>query len=87
MGMRFRKSVKICKGVKINFSKSGSSLSLGGRGHSVNIGSRGVRQTVGIPGTGLSYSSNIVGGSQKRSTGSSSRQGLVYQGEVHRGQM
>ena len=76
MGMRFRKSVKICKGVKINFSKSGSSLSLGGRGHSVNIGSRGVRQTVGIPGTGVSYSSNIVGGSQKRSTGSSSRSGL-----------
>lgn len=56
MGFRFRRSVKICKGVKINVSKSGTSLSLGGAGHSVNFGSKGVRTTVGIPGTGLSYS-------------------------------
>ena len=53
MGMRFRKSVKICKGVKVNFSKSGASLSLGGRGHSMNFGGRGTRATVGIPGTGM----------------------------------
>ena len=58
MGMRFRKSVKICKGVKINFSKSGASLSLGSRGHSVNIGKRS-RATFGIPGTGLSYSTSL----------------------------
>lgn len=45
MGMRFRKSVKICKGVKVNFSKSGASLSLGGRGHSMNFGGRGTRAT------------------------------------------
>ena len=64
MGMRFRKSVKICKGVKVNFSKSGASLSLGGRGHSMNFGGRGTRATVGIPGTGLSYSTK-VGGSHK----------------------
>lgn len=56
MGMRYRKSVKICKGVKVNLSKSGASLSLGGPGHSVNFGKRGTRTTVGIPGTGLSYS-------------------------------
>ena len=42
MGMRFRKSVKICKGVKVNFSKSGTSLSLGGRGHSMNFGGQGL---------------------------------------------
>jgi hypothetical protein len=59
MGMRFRKSVKICKGVKVNFSKSGASLSVGGRGHSVNFGGRGTKTTVGIPGSGLSYSTNI----------------------------
>lgn len=60
MGMRFRKSVKICKGVKVNFSKSGASLSLGGRGHSMNFGGRGTRATVGIPGTGLSYSTKLT---------------------------
>ena len=56
MGVRFRKSIKITKGAKINLSKSGASLSLGGRGHSVTFGNRGTRTTVGIPGTGLSYS-------------------------------
>ena len=60
MGFRFRRSVKICKGVKINVSKSGTSLSLGGAGHSVNFGSKGVRTTVGIPGTGLSTVQQLV---------------------------
>lgn len=67
MGLRFRKSVKICKGVKVNFSKSGASLSLGGRGHSVNVGGRGTRVTVGIPGTGLSYSKNLTSPHQSKS--------------------
>ena len=76
MGFRFRKSVKICKGVKVNFSKSGISLSLGGRGHSVTMGKRS-RATFGIPGTGLSYSTSLSGNhrSHKRSSskGRSSR--------------
>ena len=71
MGLRFRKSVKICKGVKVNFSKSGASLSLGGRGHSMNFGKRGTRATVGIPGTGLSYSTNLT--SHHKSSSSSHR--------------
>ena len=66
MGIRFRKSVKICKGVKINFSKSGASLSLGGRGHSLNFGKRGTRSTIGIPGTGISYSTKVGGGKSSR---------------------
>ena len=71
MGLRFRKSVKICKGVKVNFSKSGASLSLGGRGHSMNFGKRGTRATVGIPGTGLSYSTKLT--SHHKSSSSSHR--------------
>ena len=59
MSIRFRKTVKIAKGIKVNFSKSGASLSLGGKGHSVNFGSRGTRVTNGIPGTGLSHSTII----------------------------
>lgn len=78
MGLRFRKSVKICKGVKVNFSKSGASLSLGGRGHSMNFGGRGTRATVGIPGTGLSYSTKLTShhkssSSAHRSSSSSTR--------------
>jgi hypothetical protein len=57
MPFRFRKSIKIAKGLKINLSKSGISTTIGGRGASVNISKRGTRTTVGLPGTGLSYSS------------------------------
>ena len=67
MGMRFRKSIKICKGVKVNFSKSGASLSLGGRGHGVTFGGSGTRAHVGIPGTGLSYNTRIGGHTRSRS--------------------
>lgn len=60
MGLRFQKSVKIAKGVKVNVSKSGASLSLGGKGKSLNIGKSGVRGSVGLPGTGLSYSKTLI---------------------------
>ncbi len=56
MGFRFRKSLSILPGVKINLSKTGGSLSLGGRGASVNLGRKGVKTTVGLPGSGMSYS-------------------------------
>lgn len=56
MGLRYRKSVRICKGVRVNFSKSGASVSVGGRGHTVNFSNKGTKTTIGIPGTGLSYS-------------------------------
>lgn len=56
MAFRFRKSVKVAPGIRLNFSKSGVSTSIGGRGARVNFSKRGVRTTVGLPGTGLSYS-------------------------------
>lgn len=71
MAFRFRKSVKIIPGVRLNFSKSGVSTSLGGRGATINLSSRGTRHTVGIPGSGLSFSSfTSKGGSTRGSTGS-----------------
>lgn len=51
--MRFRKSVKICPGVRVNFSKSGVSTSFGGRGGSVTVGKKGTYVNYGIPGTGI----------------------------------
>lgn len=57
MGFRFRKSVKLMPGVRLNLSKRGTSVSLGGKGFTHNIGKKGSRTTVGLPGTGLSYSS------------------------------
>jgi hypothetical protein len=55
MGFRFRKSVKLFPGVRINFSKSGVSTTVGPRGFKTTIGHGKVRQTVGIPGTGISH--------------------------------
>jgi hypothetical protein len=56
MGFRFHRSVRILPGVRVNLSKSGTSLSVGRRGATVNFSKRGTRTTVGIPGTGISYS-------------------------------
>jgi hypothetical protein len=78
MGFRFRKSVKIAPGVKINLSKSGGSLSLGGRGATVNISSRGVRSTYSIPGTGISYFTQTSSGRNTRSSSSHSSNRSAY---------
>lgn len=61
MGFRFRKSIKILPGVKINLSKKGiSSVSIGRPGATVNVNTKGeTRATVGIPGTGLSYQKRL----------------------------
>jgi hypothetical protein len=55
MGFRFRRSVRILPGVKVNLSGSGASVSLGGRGFHYTIGPKGTRVTAGIPGTLMSW--------------------------------
>ena len=55
MGFRFRRSVKLFPGVRLNVSRSGLSASFGIRGAHVTLGPKGTRTTVGIPGTGISY--------------------------------
>jgi hypothetical protein len=54
---RFRRSFRILPGLRWNIGKRSSSVSLGGRGFHYTIGSAGARTTVGLPGTGLSYTS------------------------------
>ena len=57
MGFRFRKSIKILPGLKLNLTHKGiTSASIGKPGASLNIGKKGTRTSIGIPGTGLSYS-------------------------------
>jgi hypothetical protein len=68
MTMRFRKSIRLAPGVRINLSRSGVSTTLGGRGASVNIGRKGTRATVGIPGTGLSFSQQLSNGGRAGGT-------------------
>jgi hypothetical protein len=66
MGFRFRRSIKIAPGIRLNLGKRGISTTLGGRGASVNIGRKGVYANTGIPGTGLSYRSKLGGGEESR---------------------
>src|ERR1700730_12840219 len=55
MGFRFHKRLRIIPGFWLNLSKKGGSLSVGGRGATINVNSQGHQETVGLPGSGLSY--------------------------------
>ena len=56
MGLRFRKSISLCKGVRLNIGKTGVSISAGIPGLRKTIHSSGrVTTSVGIPGTGIYY--------------------------------
>lgn len=55
MGLRFRRSIKVLPGVRLNLSKSGIGISAGIRGLRVGLDAKGRKYTsAGIPGTGLS---------------------------------
>ena len=64
--MGFRKSVKLSKGFKVNFSKSGVSSTFGRKGSSFSLGKRGLFWNIGIPGTGIHKRVRIFGGHKKR---------------------
>lgn len=66
MGLYWRKSTKILPGVRINWSKSGPSISVGSRGAKMNFGKRGTYVSGGIPGTGLYYRQKIGGKKQNQ---------------------
>lgn len=66
MGVRFRKSVKIAPGVKLNVGKSSAGVSFGGKGSHLSMNTSGrITTSAGVPGTGVSYV-NQTGGSQKK---------------------
>jgi len=74
MSLRFRKSVKIAPGVKVNFNKNSISTTLGTKGAHHTISSSGRKtSTVGIPGTGISYSSTSSSGNSRTSKSDSSK--------------
>lgn len=61
--MRFRKSIKLAPGIRMNLSGSGASWTLGPRGASIGIGKRGTFLNTGIPGSGLSFRQPLSSGS------------------------
>lgn len=75
MGFRFRKSIKIAPGIKVNFGRKSVGMSVGGKYGGFSLNSKtGTRARISIPGTGLSYSTKISGsGRIKKKTPSSSK--------------
>ena len=66
MALRYRKSIKIASGVKLNVTKRGVGMTVGGKGMHYSVHSSGRRTTsIGIPGTGMSYVSTH-GGNRRR---------------------
>jgi tetratricopeptide (TPR) repeat protein len=67
MSFRFRKSIKIAKGVRLNVSKSGLGTSFGTKGARYSVHSSGRRTTsVGIPGSGMGYVSTKSSSSSRK---------------------
>ena len=61
MPLRFWRRVKVAPGVTINLSKGGASVSVGPRGARTTFGRGRVRQTLGLPGTGMFYTRTLDG--------------------------
>lgn len=72
MGFRFFKRVGLAKGVTLNLSKSGGSVSIGPQGAHLTLGPQGARVSLGIPGTGLYYTTNFSLGKLGKMFGGSS---------------
>ena len=54
MSIRFRKSINLGGGLKLNFNKKSAGLSFGGKGARFSVNSDGRKTTsIGIPGTGI----------------------------------
>jgi hypothetical protein len=53
MPLRFTRRVTLIPGLRVNFSKSGASLSIGHRGLWYTVGPKGQRATIGLPSSGL----------------------------------
>ena len=60
MPIRFHRQFTLFPGVKVNVSKTGMSITLGGKGFHLNLSKRGVMQTTNLPGKGLSHRSYIL---------------------------
>lgn len=73
MGLRFKKSIKIAPGVKLNLNKKSVGVTVGKKGAHYTVNSKGKKTaSVGIPGTGLSYSTSSGGNTSSNGKDSSS---------------
>lgn len=59
MPVRIRKTFTLFPGLRVNLSKGGMSISVGRKGFTLNFSKRGIRQTTGVPGSGIFYTTYL----------------------------
>jgi hypothetical protein len=69
MGLRFYRRFRIAPGIRVNLSRRGLSTSFGHRGAWYTIGPGRRRLTVGLPGSGIRYTSTSSARSSAKRSG------------------
>ena len=78
MGFRFRKSINLGGGFKVNLSKSGVGYSWGTKGARITKTAKGTkRTTLSIPGTGISYVSETSGKKHTQNRGTQTQSSQI----------
>jgi len=85
MPIRFRRTLKVLPGVKLNVSKHGISTTVGSRGMHLTFNRYGVRQSVGLPGTGLSENSYVLGGGRENRSETAEQEAARHVRSIHQG--
>ncbi len=62
MAIRFRKTIKLAPGLKLNLGKKSASVRIGGKNMGYSVGTKGRTASASIPGTGLGVTSRSGGG-------------------------
>lgn len=83
MGLRYRKSINLGGGFRVNISKSGIGYSWGVKGARITKTARGTtRRTVSIPGTGISYLEETSNKKKNVNNGTTYKNGLPYENHI-----
>lgn len=86
MATRFRKSVKIAPGVKLNLNKKSASVTVGGKYGRITKSTSGrTTGSASLPGTGIYYSTSLGGSSKQRET--SSKEEQIYEEQIYEEQI
>ncbi len=86
MHVRFRRTFRLIPGVRLNVSKHGVSTTVGSRGMHLTFNRSGVRQAVGLPGTGLSETGYLLGGSHGHAGESAEEEAARHVRSIHHGE-
>jgi len=76
MALRFRRSLKIAPGIRLNLGSKSASVRVGGRAAGISAGTSGTRISGGIPGTGLSVTKKLAAKSAKAEARELNRKGF-----------